>query len=323
MPQDGDASTQPRPLQLERRLRQIALVAALAVIAYLGLAVLSDASAIRDGLQRLGPGQWLVLLGLSLLNYALRFLRWHGYLWALGARIGLGRDLLIYLAGFAFTVTPGKAGEAARSVYLKGAGVPWSPGLAALAVERVLDLAAVVMLAALALRVFADQALPALLLVLAVAGGLLMVTRPGVARRLLSWLPRHGRWARLHDGARAVLEHARLLLAPKRLLGGLALGVLAWAAEALGFYLLLGWLGVEAALLQAMGIYGISMLAGALSFLPGGLGGAEAAMVALLITGGAVFGTAVLATVICRAVTLWFAVILGIGAVVVLGRLRL
>jgi uncharacterized membrane protein YbhN (UPF0104 family) len=43
-------------------------------------------------------------------------------------------------------------------------------------------------------------------------------------------------------------------------------------------------------------------------------------MIALLVAGGTVLGTAVLATLICRAVTLWFAVVLGIGAVVVLGR---
>ncbi|QVL49596.1 MAG: flippase-like domain-containing protein [Thiocapsa sp.] len=61
----------------------------------------------------------------------------------------------------------------------------------------------------------------------------------------------------------------------------------------------------------------------ALFFLPGGLGGAEAAMVALLVAGGTMFGTAVLATVICRAVTLWFAVVIGVGAVFVLGRRRL
>lgn len=326
MGEAGVTASTGRGFDLERRLRQVALVGALAVIVYLVLAVLSDASAIQDGLQRLGPLQWLALLGLSLINYALRFLRWRSYLQALGASVTIGRDLLIYVAGFAFTVTPGKAGkagkagEAVRSVYLKSAGVPWSPGLAALAVERVLDLTAVVMLAALALRVFADHALTAVLLVVAVAAVLLLITRPTVARWLLAWLPERGRWARLKQGGLAVLEQTRVLLAPKRLLGGLALGVVAWGAEAWGFFLLLGWLGVDAGLLQAMGIYALGMLAGALSFLPGGLGSAEAAMVALLVASGAVLGTAVLATLICRAVTLWFAVVLGIGAVLLLGR---
>ena len=315
-----ESAQPPLPLDLERRLRRVALMAALAVIAFLALAVLGDATALRDGLHRLGPGQWLALLGLSLVNYALRFLRWHGYLRALGARVAIGRDLLIYVAGFAFTVTPGKAGEAVRSVYLRASGVAWSPGLAALAVERVLDLTAMVMLAALAFRVFADQAWPALLLVAGVAAGLYGVTRPGVASWLVGWLPDRGRWLEGKAGTLRVLDQARLLLAPQRLLGGLGLGVAAWAAEAWGFYLLLGWLGVEAEGLRAIGIYAVSMLAGALSFLPGGLGGAEAAMVALLVAGGAVVGTAVLATAICLVVTLWLAVGLGIGAVLWLGK---
>ncbi|WP_295543434.1 lysylphosphatidylglycerol synthase transmembrane domain-containing protein [uncultured Thiohalocapsa sp.] len=229
--------------------------------------------------------------------------------------------VLIYLAGFAFTVTPGKAGEAVRSVYLKSAGVPWSPGLAALAVERVLDLAAVVMLAALALQIFADRTVPALIVIVIVAGLLLMLTRPRIARRLLAWSPKRGRWLQIRNATLSLLDNARLLLAPKRLLGGLLIGLVAWGAEAWGLYLLLVWLDVDMGALQAMGIYAISMLAGALSFLPGGLGGAEAAMVALLAAGGgATFGTAVLATVICRAVTLWFAVILGLVAVFILGR---
>ncbi len=320
MAADAGPPEQAHHLGLERRLRQVALIAALAVFAYLGLAVLGDGALLREGLQRLGPGQWLTLLGLSLCNYGLRFLRWHAYLRALGARVTLGRDLLIYVAGFAFTVTPGKAGEAVRSFYLRGLGVPWSPGLAALAVERVLDLTVILMLAALALRVFVDQAVPALLLVGLVAGLLLVVTRPRVARTLLGWLPAGGRWGRLARGTTAMLDDARLLLAPRRLLMGLGLGLVAWGAEAWGFYLLLEWLGVAAEPGHAMGIYAVGMLSGALSFLPGGLGGAEAAMIALLVAGGTVLGTAVLATLICRAVTLWFAVVLGIGAVVLLGR---
>lgn len=296
---------------LDRRLRQAALVAAVAALGYLALAAAADASAFFEGLQRLDGWQWLSLLGLSLFNYGLRFLRWHGYLSALGARVPFRRDLGIYFAGFAFTVTPGKAGEAVRSVYLRGVGVPWSQGLAALMVERVLDLAAVMILAALAIQAFADYAAPALSVALLVAGGLFLVTRPGVLHRLPGLLPAQGRIGRLAQGAVATLDDARVLLAPGRLLTGLLLGVAAWGAEAWGLHLLLQWLGVGVEPTLAAGIYAAGMLLGAISFLPGGLGGAEAAMVALLLANGVGLATAILATVICRAVTLWFAVALG------------
>jgi len=54
------------------------------------------------------------------------------------------------------------------------------------------------------------------------------------------------------------------------------------------------------------------MLAGAISFLPGGVGGAEAVMAAMLVAAGAPEAKAVAATVIIRLATLWFAVAIGV-----------
>jgi uncharacterized protein (TIRG00374 family) len=64
------------------------------------------------------------------------------------------------------------------------------------------------------------------------------------------------------------------------------------------------WLGV--------GIYAISVLIGALSFIPGGLGSTEAVMGFLLVAAGASPGDAVASTIICRVSTLWFAVFIGL-----------
>jgi glycosyltransferase 2 family protein len=320
MTEDASNAGMSMSATFERRLRQAVLIAAIAVLGYLGLAIIGDASVVIDGLGRLNPWQWFTLLGLSLLNYALRFVRWHMYLLALGARVSWWRDLWIYLAGFAFTVSPGKAGEAVRSVYLRENGIPWSQSLATLTLERVLDLIAMVMLAALAIQVFADYAWAALVVVVLIGASLFGMTHPRMVRWLLAWLPTTGRVGKLAQGGAAILNDSRSLLAPARLIAGLTLGLIAWAAEALGFWFLLDWLGVGSDPLHAIGIYAVSMLAGALSFLPGGIGGAEAAMVTLILASGAVLSTAVVATVICRATTLWFAVVIGIGTLLVMGR---
>ncbi|MBP6243258.1 MAG: hypothetical protein KA377_03665 [Chromatiaceae bacterium] len=66
---------------------------------------------------------------------------------------------------------------------------------------------------------------------------------------------------------------------------------------------------------------GAQLLATGLAFLSFGLtASASIWVIALLVVGGRDFDTEVLATVICRAVTLWFAVVLGIGAMFLLGR---
>ena len=67
---------------------------------------------------------------------------------------------------------------------------------------------------------------------------------------------------------------------------GLLLGVIAWGAEAVAFSLLVEWLGIPAQPLAAAGIYAAAMMVGAVSFIPGGRGSAEAVMGTLLMTKG-------------------------------------
>jgi len=74
---------------------------------------------------------------------------------------------------------------------------------------------------------------------------------------------------------------------------------------------MLSWLGVDIQITFSVFIYSVAMLAGALSFLPGGLGGTEAVMVSLLLWKNVLLPDAVAATVLIRLTTLWFAVILG------------
>ena len=93
--------------------------------------------------------------------------------------------------------------------------------------------------------------------------------------------------------------------------------MVAWAAEGVAFSIILQYMNVAVLPSIAVGIYAISVLAGAVSFIPGGLGSTEAVMGLLLILIGTDPTTPVGATIVCRVATLWFAVT--IGMVVVCG----
>jgi uncharacterized protein (TIRG00374 family) len=108
-----------------------------------------------------------------------------------------------------------------------------------------------------------------------------------------------------------LLNASASLLRSRLFYGGLVIGVLAWGAEGIGFYLILEYLGMPTSLLVAIGIYAISILVGAVSFLPGGLGSTEATMGLLLVLSGADPALALAATVACRVATLWFAIAIG------------
>ncbi len=285
-----------------------------ASVLYVLLVLAGDYQAILERLGRFGWSDWGLILGLSLVNYLLRFYRWQGYLALLGHSPPLGRHLACYLAGFALTTTPGKAGELIRAWYLKAQGVDVSHSLAAFVTERFLDLGAMLLLALLAAAEFPGHGWLLGLVAALLLGMLPLLHSRALARGLHAWGEGNGRLAVPIRHLARLLETSRVLLEPRPGYTGLALGLLAWGAEGLALWLILDGLGLSVAPLLAVGIYAISVLVGALSFIPGGLGGTEAVMGLLLIAAGADPATAVAATLICRLATLWFAVALGMMA---------
>ncbi len=297
--------------------RALTLSIGLAALLYLGFVLLANREAVFAALWRIGLPVLLAIFTLSLLNYLLRFWRWHRYIAAFGHALPWWRHFLYYLAGFTLTVTPGKAGEAVRSLYLRAHGVTYAQSLAALFVERLLDVLVMSLLALLILLTWPEYGwLVAVAWVLTLGPGWL-VTRPWLPEKLRT--RRHGhRYGHQLDRLARLLDSAAVLLRPSYLLFGLSLGVLSWGLEGLSLYLVAHDIGVGINLATGIGIYAIAVLTGALSFLPGGLGGTEAVMGVLLIAFGADGAAAVAITLLCRITTLWFAVALGGVAVAAL-----
>jgi uncharacterized protein (TIRG00374 family) len=220
--------------------------------------------------------------------------------------------VVIYLAGYAFTTTPGKSGEAVRSWWLRDHGVRLDDSLGALIMERVCDLVAVLLLALLCLSLLgAGQGI---LLIGAASGCLLfaMSLRPvwlaALGKRLEG---RNGLMVRLVQAAIDAILRAWGLVTPSMLGIGLLTGLVAWAAEGWGLYLLVHAIHPGIAPGLVIGIYAASLLAGAISMIPGGVGGAEGAMVLLLGAIGLGSSQAMGVTMVSRLATLWFGVVVG------------
>ncbi len=298
--------------------RKLLVSVVLILFGYLAWALLSDFDAVAAAVKTVGFGGVGIICLFSLVNYGLRFLRWQWYLNRLGASVALGKSLTYYLAGFALTTTPGKAGEAIRSLYLKGHGVSYHASFAALFAERIADVVAVAAIAAAGLTVFSDLLGPTLILLLLALALIFLLNNVWMHE----WLDARVR-PRLSDRFATALRHglelkgnSRHLLGFEGLLLGLVIGIAAWGAEAWAFAYLVGLLGYDLPVYLSAAIYAIAMLAGAASFMPGGVGGAEAAMAVMLKFQGFSAADAVAATLICRICTLWLAV--GIGALAML-----
>jgi uncharacterized protein (TIRG00374 family) len=259
---------------------------------------------------------------LSILNYLLRIVRWSAYLKRFGFRFPAGFTALSYVAGFAFTLSPGKVGEMVRARYYKDAGVPLNATTAAFFMERLMDTVAMASLALFGVALSSGYAPILWASFLALFGVLVVLAampwhtcQAAVARA--DQLP-----ALLRGTLKGVLQmlvSARSLLHPRLLAFSFLISLLAWCAEGTGL-MVLGNLAPAVPLdwATANGIYAIAVLVGAISFLPGGLGSTEVVMATLLTAHGYAMPQAILITMVCRILTLWLAVVIGWSAVLVL-----
>lgn len=302
---------------MSRLIHSSLLMLVLAVVFYAALALYADGALVWQAITSLDPLVWLVILLLSLANYLLRYWRWHWFI-AHGERPALShrRHLAIYIAGFSLTMTPGKAGEGMRSLYLKRHGISHARSFAALFVKRIMDLLAILVLAGFGLSALLDDRvwLAAGLTLLIIAACLVMVHMPADRWLTAGWT-RHlpGRIVAVLQFVAVTLGNARDLLGWRFLLAGLAIGVLAWGLEGYGLFLVMQeYRPDQVSVLMAMAVYGLGVLLGALSMSPGGLGASEFAIAWLLHKIGFDMPSAIAITYICRLATLWFAVLIGV-----------
>ncbi|MGE5139605.1 MAG: lysylphosphatidylglycerol synthase transmembrane domain-containing protein [Rudaea sp.] len=313
---------------IAKHSNKIVLSLLFAIVVYAGLLLASDASKLTGALRSFRWEFVPLILALTAFNYGLRFVKWHYYLKLVGVTdLAWYDSLLIFLAGFSMTVTPGKAGELVKSFLVQQrTGTPVAATAPIILAERMTDGLAMLLLAGTGLFLFDSvpvRLFMAVVVVLAVAAVWLVQNR-ALARRLGSYLERFGLLRdRLHH-LRAFYSSSYQLLQLKSLAFATALGFVSWSGECVALAVVLYGLGipfsVSLIVLSAFAM-GFATLAGSLLLTPGGLGVAEGSIDGLLLAFGRApwlaegisitQPIAAAATLMIRFATLWFGV--GIG----------
>ncbi len=309
----GSDGRDPAAGALVRFRRQAAWAAALATLGFLAYAIWKGLGQTAGELAAFAWPLYIPVLGLTLLNYGLRFWKWHFLLRALGVQIPAALNARIFVVGLAMVITPGKAGEIVKPWLVREAvGAPMVRTLPALVTERLTDGIAVVALAAVGVSTYyADGASLILATTAAIVLGLGILASDRASAlvvRLLSSLPLVRRvGSRLEEARQAM----RTCVAPVPLLLTVGASLVAWWAECVGYWLVLRGLGANAGLDASTFVYAFSTVFGAPS--PGGLGMADAALAetAVFVVPGLGEPAALAAAVLIRIATLWFGVALG------------
>lgn len=298
------------------------------IAVYVGIVLWTDSGALLEALGRLPLWAFPAALACSLVNYALRFLKWEHYLRLLDIRVARRTSLSIYLSGYAMGVTPGKVGELLKSWMLRRVtGTRIHTSAPIILAERVTDLLGCLILIGAGGLVSHPELAWVFWVTLVLCATLVVFAGSRRAARLVlrlaGRLPRGASIARRVDGA---LLSSRALLAPRRLLLPTAISAAGWSAECFGFWILGQSLLPEGDLSISFALfaYATGSVVGALAlFLPGGLGATEWALGSLFrreaqavanLTLEAARPLAVGATLLTRLATLWFGVLVGLVA---------
>lgn len=301
--------------------RKLLLSLTFGALVFLALSVYADIGAL---IAAFGRFDWRIaplVVACTLVNYVFRYWKWEYYTDRLGISPARTTNLIIFFSAFTMAVTPGKLGEVLKSYLLKQVnGTPISRSAPIVIAERLTDFLGLVVLLLAGAAVFdISRPLVATFTMFFIGATILLAWRRGALWMLgvVGRLPVIRRFAGL---AAEAYESIHVLLRPRPLFAAVSLSVISWGFEAYGYYLILHTFGAPPSPLKAMFIYAFSIVVGAVSMLPGGLGSTEGSLTGLALLAGAAKEVAVASTFIIRIATLWFAVIIGVIVTIALHR---
>ena len=286
----------------------------LILFVFSGLILYGDFNEVIHQIRNFPLKYFMAALALTYFNYLLRFLRWEYYLRTLNISIPTKQSMLIFTSGLGMALTPWKIGEVLKGYYLQERHqIPISTTAPIIFMERVTDVLAVICLGFLGIKWLPQSA--QILLCCAVSFLTVGWYFASKHRDAIVAIPGLRRWEHQLNIAE---QASHGLNTPKTLLVATIISLLAWTSEGTALWIIL--LGIDSQINLSTGVvvYSVATLGGALTALPGGLIGTEGTMVALLQDLGVEKAMATTSTILVRVATLWFALLIGLIAIICL-----
>ncbi len=254
-----------------------------------------------------------LLLAISLVNFFVRYIKWHYYLVKISSEVNPFESYLVFNSAMALSFTPGKVGDLIKSYFLKESrNLEVSRTATIVLAERITDITSLLLITILGAYFYGYG-----------LNVIFSLTVIFVAVIILLGIPKAGEYFTRLFGKIKFLENitgpfltayktSGELLKPRKLILMTLLTLVAWGIECLGFYIILFNFNVQVSYYNVLFIYSFSILVGSVSMSPAGLGFTEGSLTYLLIKNNVEKDIAVASTILIRVVTLWFSVLVGL-----------
>jgi len=285
------------------------------IVFYALMIIFSDITLLIKHFQNFELSFIFLILPLAFCSFFIRGLRWNMLLQSIDISIPLKQSILIYFAGMGLGVTPGRMGEIVKSHILKkDFSKPISKTGPIILVERYYDLVGVILISTIGIWfVNIDKIIIIFALILAISI-LVLSQRKKIVESVLKKTTKIPFVKKYTKNIIQSYETIQILLRPKIFAKGIVFSISAWGIELLAVYLTFQGFGIDLNFSLIALIFIMSIIMGAISFVPGGIGVTEGGMIGFLLLYGIDYTTASASVLAVRLFTLWFSVIIGIIA---------
>lgn len=248
----------------------------------------------------------------SLLLLAIRF---HRMLHALGIYTTIRKSIGIYFAGLSLLVTPAGAGQVIKSRFIKkefGEAISKTSPIVLVETWSALSSVLIIVILFLLIRQVLEVEIIALI------GSLFAILIAALVKnaKFFSIFKKYAQRIERLNKFETMIENSRstchVLMSLNMIVEGLILTIPAKLLEALCVFIIFESLGFKIDYILSTQVYFTSLVAGMLSFIPGGFVIVEGSMVAILAKYGYSLSASTVAVLLIRISTIWFATILGL-----------
>lgn len=295
-------------------MSKIFIIIFLIIVFYIGFIAYSDFNEFAANIKNFKIEFLPIILATSFFSLVILGKRQQILLKELGIKIPFKDNLMIYFSGLSLIVTPGGAGEAIKSYYLKKKlGHNIAKTLPLVFVEKFSDLIAVTSIISLALFFIQKNEI---FVIISIIIGIIILVYGALRIRsffnsIINVLKKIRRLDRFLQSLTESYDGLHSMTSRKILFKSWLISVVAWIIEAVSIYFVFLAFDVDLGIILTTMIMYSSVLVGALSFLPGGIGVTEVSAMKLLTQEGLELSLSTSIIIMMRITSIWFATIIG------------
>ena len=297
-------------MKLDNRL---ILVLVAVVVIYAIFLFISDFSIISEKISNFKTNYLPLILLLVSASWVPLIIKWHFLLKNCEIDIPLRKSIAVFFAGVAFEITPGQIGSLIKSQLLKtSSNIPRTKTVPIIVAEKVYDLIGAILASIIGIIILGMDFYLIIIAILALAVIFFFMFYRPASEIFFKRITKTKFFSKYVDNMsefHAIIQKSTNVKAATVCI---LLGVTYWfIISSAAYYTLIAFDVNVLDYLTVLAIYTTSILLGAISFVPAGIGVAEGSIAGLFTLNGIDVSTALILSVMIRVLTLWFSVCVG------------